>query len=108
MAASLDEYVTELRDRPLTGTYPYLWLDAVYIKVREGARTVGKAVLVAYGVTDEGQREVLGVDVADSEMEMAWRHFLERLIKRGMKGVLLAISDAHTGLKSAIRAVLKG
>jgi transposase-like protein len=108
MAASLDEYVTEFRNRPLTGSFPYLWLDAVYIKVRDGARTVSKAVLVAYGVSDEGQREVLGVEVADSEMEMAWRHFIERLVKRGLKGVLLVISDAHTGLKNAIRAVLNG
>lgn len=108
MAASLDEYVTEFRDRPLAASYPYLWLDAVYIKVRDGARTVSKAVLVAYGVSDEGQREVLGVEVAESEMEMAWRHFIERLVKRGLTGVLMVISDAHSGLKNAIRAVLNG
>lgn len=108
LSATLDEYVTEFRNRPLSGNYPYLWLDAIYIKVREGARTVSKAVLVAYGVNDEGQREVLGIEVAESEMEMAWRHFVERLIKRGLKGVLLVISDAHSGLKNAIKAVLNG
>lgn len=106
MAESLDAYVDEFKNRALTASYPYLWLDALYIKVRDGARTVSKAVLIAYAVTDEGQREVIGVEVADSEMEMSWRHFLERLLKRGLKGVKLVISDAHTGLKSAIRAVL--
>jgi len=108
MASALDEHVTAFRTRPIGGAYPYVFLDAVYIKVREGARVVSKAVLVAYGVSEVGQREVLGVEVADSEMEMSWRHFLEGLVGRGLKGVLLVISDAHSGLKKAIRAVLNG
>lgn len=108
MATVLDEQVTAFKTRSIQGSYPYLFLDAVYIKVRDGARVASKAVLVAYGVSDVGQREVLGVDVADSEMELSWRHFLEGLVERGLKGVLLAISDAHSGLKKAIRAVLNG
>ena len=108
MATVLDEHVTvtAFRTRRLEMGYPYLFLDAVYIKVREGARVVSKAVLVAYGVSEVEQREVVGVDIAESEMELSWRHFLEGLVERGLKGVLLAISDAHSGLKKAIRAVL--
>jgi len=108
MATVLDEQVTAFRTRRLEMGYPYLFLDAVYIKVREGTRVVSKAVLVAYAVSEAGQREVIGVDVAESEMELSWRHFLEGLVERGLKGVLLAISDAHSGLKKAIRAVLNG
>lgn len=108
MAATLDKQVNEFRHRPIEGVYPYLWLDAIYIKVRSGMRVVSKAVLVAYGVREDGFREVLGVEVADSEMELAWRTFLERLVERGLRGVLLVISDAHTGLKKAIRRALNG
>lgn len=108
MASTLDEHVTAFRTRPIQGSYPYVFLDALYIKVRDASRVVSKAVLVAYGVSQEGQREVLGVDVAHSEMETSWRRFLEALLERGLKGVFLVISDAHSGLKKAIRAVLNG
>ncbi len=108
MAATLDKQVHEFQNRSIEGTYPYLWLDAIYIKVRNGMRVVSKAVLVAYGVKEDGFREVLGVEVADSEMELCWRTFLERLIKRGLRGVMLVISDAHTGLKKAVRRALNG
>lgn len=108
IAAELDSDVTEFRTRPISGSYPYLWLDAIYIKARERTRVVSKAVLVAYGVNDAGEREVLGLEVAESEMEQAWRKFLRGLLDRGLAGVHLVISDAHEGLKKAIRAVFNG
>ena len=105
MASNLDAQVTEFRQRPLAGPYPYVWLDALYVKVREGVRVVSKAVLIAHAVSAEGFREVLGVDVAAGEMEDAWRQFLAGLVERGLKGVRLVISDAHAGLKAARRGV---
>lgn len=108
MAEGLDEDVRTFRKRPLEGPYGYVWLDAMYPKVREGGRVVGLAVLVAIGVNAAGQREVLGVEVADGEMKDAWAGFLERLVARGMSGVELVISDAHAGLKAAIQSVLNG
>lgn len=108
MAAELDEQVAAFRSRPLDRPFPYVWLDATYIKVREAHRVVSKAVLVAYGVSEEGERQVLGVDVADGEMEDAWRRFLGSLVERGLSGVQLVISDAHSGLTKARTAVLNG
>jgi putative transposase len=109
MAASLDEQVTAFRERRLDHVeMPYIWLDALYVKVREGGRVVSKAVLVGFGVTAEGEREVLGVQVAAGEMEPCWRAFLQDLTRRGLKGVRLVMSDAHTGLRAAIRSVLNG
>jgi putative transposase len=108
LCSVLDEEVEEFRGRKLDCAYPYLWLDALYQKVREGKRVVSKAVLVAYGVSELGVREVIGVEVADGEMEDCWRKFLGGLVERGLKGVQLCISDAHTGLKNAIRKVLNG
>ena len=105
MASTLDEQVEAWRNRPLDRSYPYMWLDAVYVKVREGVHVVSKAILVAYAVNDEGYREVLGAQVADGEMEDAWRAFLEDLVDRGLKGLQLIISDAHTGLKAARQKV---
>jgi transposase-like protein len=103
MAAELDVTVREFRERPIEPACPYVWLDATYIKVREGGRIVSKAVLLAYGVTEHGEREVLGVDVADGEMEDAWRRFLGGLLERGLRGVQLVISDAHSGLTKALK-----
>jgi transposase-like protein len=108
MAQELDAEVKAFRERPLEGTFRYIYLDAMYPKVREGGRVVGLAVLVAIGVNQEGRREVLGLEVAEGEMESCWSAFLEGLIKRGLKGVELVISDAHTGLKAAVRRVLNG
>lgn len=108
MAKTLDEQVEAFRSRPLTSKYPYLWLDALYIKVREAHRVVSKALLVAYGVNDQGEREVLDLSVECGEMEVAWRRFLTRLLDRGLHGVQLAVSDAHVGLQAAIRTVLAG
>ena len=109
MAVVLDEQVRAFRTRPLGDrTWPYLWLDALYLKVREGGRVVSKAVLVAYGVDHTGERQVLGCEVASGEMQACWKAFLERLVDRGLSGTLLVVSDAHTGLRAAIRAVLNG
>ena len=107
MAASLDVQVAEFRERRLDhAEFPYIWLDGLYVKVREGGRIVSKAVLVGFGVNDRGEREVLGVQVANGEMEPAWRAFLQDLVKRGLRGVRLVMSDAHSGLRAAIRNVL--
>jgi len=109
MATALDEQVQAFRTRPLGDrTWPYLWLDALYLKVREGGRVVSKAVLVAYGVDHKGERQVLGCEVASGEMQACWQAFLEDLVARGLSGTLLVISDAHTGLRAGIRTVLNG
>lgn len=108
LCAELDETVEAFRNRPLTGRYPYLWLDAKYIKVREGGRVANMALVVAVGVRESGDREVLGLDVGPSEDGAFWTAFLRHLVSRGLKGVLLAISDAHVGLQEAIRTVLAG
>jgi transposase-like protein len=104
----LDEEVEAFRRRKLDREYPYLWLDALYIKVREGKHVVSKAVLIAYAVSEFGEREVVGVEVADGEMEDAWRSFLGGLVERGLRGVRLVVSDAHSGLRKAIRGTWSG
>jgi putative transposase len=108
MAAELDGQVAAFREQSLDGSHPYLWLDALYHKVRRGGRVVSMATLVAIAVNQDGERQVLGIDVADGEMEDAWRRFLEDLVDRGLKGVQLVISDAHAGLGAARRRVLNG
>lgn len=108
MASVLDVQVDAFRNRRLESAYPYVFMDAIYIKVREETRVVSRAVLVAFGVAETGEREVLGCAVAPGEMEAAWRGFLESLVARGLKGVLLVISDNHSGLKAAIRTALNG
>jgi putative transposase len=108
LCATLDEEVEAFRRRKLDKGYPYLWLDAVYLKVREGKHVVSKATLVAYGVSENGEREVIGVEVADGEMEDAWRSFLGSLVGRGLRGVQLVISDAHLGLRKGVRGALNG
>jgi len=104
----LDEVVRAFRERPLEGEYPYVWLDALYLKVRENHRIVNMALVVAIGVRETGEREVLGFEVGASEEEAFWTSFLRGLTGRGLKGVQLVISDAHGGLKGAIAAVLAG
>ena len=108
MAGVLDEQVKAFRERPLEGDCPYLCLDAMYVNVREASRVVSKAILVAFSVNRDGQREVLGMAVANGEMEPTWRSFLGGLVERGLKGVRLVISDAHSGLRKAVRKVLNG
>jgi transposase-like protein len=109
LAKNLDERVAEFRNRPLDAApYAYLWLDALFHKVREGGRVVSVATVVATGVGAEGHREILGVDVFSAEDGAAWTAFLRGLVARGLSGVALVISDAHEGLKGAIVAVLDG
>ena len=103
---ALDEHVDAFRTRPLEGRYPYLFLDAKIEKVRDGGRVVNKALVVAHGVHETGRREILSIDVGEAETEAFWTAFLRGLVKRGLIGVQLAISDAHAGLKAAIAKVL--
>lgn len=108
ICAELDPIVEAFRTRLLTTEYPYVWLDATYHKVRIDGRVVSQATVVAIGVTLDGERHVLGVDVGASEDRSFWTAFLRSLVKRGLAGVRLVISDAHEGLKAAIGAVLSG
>lgn len=109
LAKSLDTTVARFRERPLDGgPYPYVWLDATMMRCRDDGRIVNVAVLVAVGVNAEGKREVLGLDVVTSEAGAGWLAFLRGLVARGLRGVRLAISDAHAGLRDAIAATLPG
>jgi putative transposase len=109
LCAVLDERVAAFRGRPLLGRYPYLWLDARYEKVRdERGRVVSMALAVAYGVSETGEREVLGLSVCESEDHAFWKGFLEDLRERGLSGVKLVCSDAHRGLVRAISEVFLG
>jgi putative transposase len=106
LCRALDEQVELFRQRPLEGAYPYLWLDAKQIKVRDRGRVVSKALVVAYAVHESGVREVIGLDIGEVESGAFWVEFLRSLKKRGLSGVRLAISDQHEGLKAAIARVL--
>jgi putative transposase len=100
----VDERVNAFLQRPLEGAWPYLWLDATYIKVREGGRIVSRAVIVAVAVNDDGKREVLGVHAGHSEAEVFWTELLRSLADR-VRGVNLVIADDHKGLRAAARRV---
>ena len=109
LCQQLDAELAEFRDRPLDdGEYPYVWFDATYEKVREGGRIVSKATVVAMGVRDSGEKTILGIAVGASETEAFWMEFCRSLIARRLTGVLLAISDAHEGLRKAIAACFAG
>ena len=109
MAKTLDEEVAAFRSRPLDGgAYPYLWVDALAIRVREGGRVVKVACIVATAVNEEGRREIVGVDTFTEESGSAWTAFLRDLAARGLSGVKLVVSDSHRGLIAAIGAVLPG
>src|SRR5277367_1205494 len=97
LCAEIDERVNAFLDRPIEGDWPYLWIDATYVKVREAGRIVSVAVIIAVGVNSEGMREVLGMAVGPSEAEVFWTDFLRSLARRGLRGVRLVISDAHEG-----------
>ena len=105
---ALDEVIEPFRNRALTGPYAYLWLDALYLKVRQNHRIVSKALVIAIGVRDTGEREVLGWALGASEEQAFWQEFLRSLVGRGLTGVQLVISDAHEGLKAAIAQTLAG
>jgi putative transposase len=106
LCKEIDERVGAFLERPLAGEWPYLWLDATYLKVREGGRIVSVAAIIAVAVDTEGRREIIGLHLGPSEAETFWTGFLKGLLRRGLKGVKLVVSDAHEGLKAAIRRVL--
>src|ERR1700758_4247052 len=106
LCSEIDDKVQTFLNRPLEGDWPYVWLDATYVKVRQAGRIVSVAVIIAVGVNNDGRREVLGMDIGASEAETFWTEFLRALTRRGLRGVKLAISDAHEGLKAAVAKVL--
>ena len=106
LCAEIDDKIRSFLERPLEGEWPYLWLDATYIKVREAGRIVPVAVTVAVAVNDQGRREVLGMAIGASEAETFWTEFLRSLTRRGLGGVKLVVSDDHKGLKAAARRIL--
>ncbi|MFT3851988.1 MAG: IS256 family transposase [Ilumatobacteraceae bacterium] len=109
ICAGIDADVNVLRTRRLDHQpFVYVWLDATYVHVRDNRHVVSKAVVIATGMRADGRREVLGVDVGDSENEVFWREFLTSLTDRGLAGVRLVVSDAHAGLVKAIRRCLQG
>jgi transposase-like protein len=106
LCRDIDERVTAFLDRPLQGEWPYLWLDATYLRQREGGRIVSVAAIIAVACDAEGRRQIVGLHIGPSEAETFWATFLKSLVKRGLKGVKLVVSDAHEGLKAAIARVL--
>jgi len=108
LCTELDAKAEEFRHRALSEPYPYLWLDALYEKVRIDGTVVSNAVVIAYGVTARGFRDVIAIDVVDTESKESWTTFLRGLRKRGLSGTKLVISDAHEGLKAAIATVMQG
>jgi putative transposase len=106
LCRALDEQVELFRSRPLEGAYPYLWLDAKQLKVRDHGGVVSKALVIAYAVHETGVREVIGLDVGEVESGVFWTEFLRSLRQRGLSGVRLAVFDDHEGLKAAIARVL--
>src|SRR3982750_735723 len=106
LCEEIDGKIAAFLDRPLEGDWPYLWLDATYVKVRQDGRIVSVALIVAVGVNGDGRREVLGLAIGASEAETFWTEFLRGLKRRGLAGVKLVVSDAHLGLKAAVAKVL--
>ena len=106
LCEEIDGKVKAFLDRPIEGDWPYLWIDATYVKQRDAGRIVSAAVIVAVGVNGDGRREVLGMDIGPSEAETFWLEFLRKLRRRGLRGVKLVISDAHEGLKGAVAKVM--
>ncbi|BDE05487.1 IS256 family transposase [Vulcanimicrobium alpinum] len=107
LCEEIDERVNAFLTRPIEGDWPYLWIDATYVKTRSGGRIVSVAVILAVGVNTDGTRELLGLAVGPSEAEPFWIDFLRSLSRRGLRGVKLVISDSHVGLKAAIAKVFK-
>jgi len=106
LCEELDERVEAFLNRPLEGPWAYVWLDATYLKSRERGAVSSQAVVVAVGVSSEGRRETLGMAVGPAETEAFWTEFLRSLVRRGLSGVRLVVSDAHEGLKQAIAKVI--
>ncbi|MEN3232560.1 IS256 family transposase [Methylobacterium ajmalii] len=117
LCQEIDERVNAFLEQPIEGEWPYLWIDATYVKVRQNHRIVSVAVIVAVGVNTDGRREgthrglprwepVLGLDIGPSEAETFWTEFLRKLARRGLRGVKLVISDAHEGIKASVAKVM--
>ena len=106
LCEEIDGKVKAFLDRSIVGDWPYLWIDATYLKVRRGGRIVSDAVIIAVGVNTDGRREVLGMEIGISEAEPIWTEFLHKVTRRGLRGVKLVISDAHEGIKAAVSKVL--
>ncbi len=106
LCEEIDGKVKAFLERPIEGGWPYLWIDATYLKVRRGGRIVSVAVIIATGVNSDGRREVLGLEIGTPEAEPIWTAFLRKLARRGLRGVKLAVSDAHEGIKAAVSKVL--
>src|SRR5271165_6239965 len=106
LCKDIDDRVNAFLDRPLAGEWPYLWLDATYLRQREGGRIVSVAAIIAVAANTEGKREIVGLHIGPSEAETFWATFLKSMLRRGLHGVKLVISDAHEGLKAAIRRVV--
>jgi len=106
LCEEIDVRVKAFLERPIEGDWPYLWIDATYIKVRQNGRIVSVAVIVAVGANADGRREVLGMQVGPSEAETFWTDFLRGLARRGLRGVMLVVSDAHEGIKAAVSKVM--
>jgi transposase-like protein len=106
LCEDIDVRVKAFLDRPIEGDWPYLWVDATYVKARENGRIVAKAIIVAVGANTDGRREVLGMQVGPSEAETFWTDFLRGLARRGLRGVKLVISDSHEGIKAAVTKVM--
>ena len=109
LCEEIDGKVKAFLERPIEGDWPYLWIDATYLKVRRGGRIVSVAVIIAVGavgVNADGRREVLGMEIGTSEAEPIWTEFLRKLTRRGLRGVKLVVSDAHEGIKAAVTKVL--
>jgi putative transposase len=106
LCGDIDDKIAGFLDRPLEGEWPYLWLNAADVKVRQDGRIVSVAVIVAVGVNGDGRREVLGMAIGPSEAETFWTDFLRKLARRGLRGVKLVVSDAHEGLKAAVARVV--
>ena len=106
LCEEIDGKVKAFLDRPIEGDWPYLWIDATYVKVRQNGRIVSVAVIIAVGVNSDGRREVLGMEIGASEAEPFWTTFLRKLTRRGLRGVKLVVSDSHEGIKAAVSKVL--
>ena len=107
LCEEIDDKVQTFLTRPIEGDWPYLWIDATYVKVRENGRIVSVAVTIAVAVNRDGRREILGMDIGPSEAETFWTEFLRKLARRGLRGVKLVVSDAHEGIKAAVAKVLR-
>jgi transposase-like protein len=106
LCKEIDGRVKAFLDRQIEGDWPYLWIDATYVKVRQAGRIISVAVIIAVGANNDGRREVLGMDIGPSEAAPFWTDFLRKLTRRGLRGVKLVISDSHEGIKAAVSRVL--